>query len=270
VGVIARSLVVDDALSASAHAIVRDPDLIDRIEDATHLVQVGCELRDLHHILALRAHLRAVEVATGDVRVSAWTSLASTQRRNQQPKNALDSIQRSLDMDSSLDTNIAAYTCRVAALRDLGELPEARLLGENLYARHPDDPKLLRALAAVYRDLSTGGDEFDEWADRLFALANELEHVRSPDYAFSDLRNATPQLVELLEDAVLVRDSGERRFCAFEVWTDELRPRLDVIANDQASDPRLRTDRAYELIGLLAYQRLPPCRDCGRLYEVDT
>lgn len=267
-GVAAKTLAVDDALSASAHTIVRAPELIDGVDDAAHLMQLGRELRDDHPRLALRAHLRAAELATGDVCAAVYVSLASTQRRNHQPEEALVSIQRSLNVDSSPDTNVAAYTCRVAALRDRGELMAARTLGEKLESRHPDDPKVLRALAAIYRDLSTGLDEFAAWAQRLFVLANELQVVRSPEYSFSDLRSATPQLIALFDDAVAQRDDGGSRFCAFELWIQDLRPRLDVIAQYQSADPRLRTERAYELVGLLLYRRLPPCRNCGKLLEI--
>jgi hypothetical protein len=176
------------------------------------------------------------------------------------PSEALDSISEALELDDSPAVALRANTCRVAALRDLGELRRARALGEQLAHLYPDDPKVLRALAAVYRDAN------DSRADGTFSLASELEELPEGDFTFSDLTNVTPALDALLNRASRVSDLGGDSFCAFYHWRKILQPELDTIAWTQRSDPRLRSERAYALIALLGYRRLPPCRDCGRMY----
>lgn len=261
-----RQLVVQDALSAGARAVILDPRLLESMS-ADQLLQTGRELRSRDPQLALRAHVRAVEQTTEESRAFALVSLASTQRQNGKPSEALDSISEALELDDSRQLTVMANTCRVGALRDLDELSKARELGERLERLHPDDPKVLRALAAVYGNLSDGQDEMGERADHLFALANELDALGGDDFDFGDLTNVTPELEALLDSAASVIDPGERRFCAFDHWMNVFRPRLDEIAALQEADPRLQSEHAYALVALLTFQRLPPCRDCGRVYS---
>jgi tetratricopeptide (TPR) repeat protein len=261
-------LVVEDALSAGARAVVLDPELIESL-DADQLLQIGRELRSRDPHLALRAHLRATQRVTGRPRAHALVTLAATQRKAQQPSEALDSISEALELDDSPHVTRMANTSRVGALRDLGELPRAQALGERLERMYPDDPKVLRALAAVYGELSRDADDMTMRADRLFALANELDALAEDGFDFADLTNVTPQLEALLDRAGYVADPGGESFCAFEQWIEAFRPQLEAIASLQHADPRLQSHRAYTLVALLVYRRLPPCRDCGRIYNLD-
>ena len=261
-----RQLVDDDALSAGARAVVLDPALLERLR-SDQLLQIGRELRSRDPELALRAHVRAVAATTNRNRARALISLASTQRRNGKPSEALDSISEALELDDSASVSLTGNTCRVGAFRDLEQLAEARELGEQLERLHPDDPKVCRALAAVYRDLSDGPHELAAHAQRLFTRANELDALDDEGFSFADLSNVTPQLEALLDAAGNILDPGGQSYCAFDHWIEVFRPQLDAIASSQRADPRLGSDRAYSLVALLVYRRLPPCRDCGRIYE---
>jgi tetratricopeptide (TPR) repeat protein len=206
----------------------------------------------------------AVSRSIGRRRGGALVSLASTQRRNGKPSDALDSISEALELDDSPSLALRANTCRVGALRDIGELQRAQALGERLEQLYPDDPKVLRALAAVYRDLFGAGDTR---ADGLFSLASALEELPQDNFGFADLRNVTPELDALLDRAGRIDDPHSGTFCAFDHWREVFRPELEEIAFSQRADPRLRSERAYALIALLVFRRLPPCRACGRLYS---
>jgi tetratricopeptide (TPR) repeat protein len=265
----ARKLVVDDAVAASAWIVAREPELLHSLHDVAQLIQLGRELREHHPQVALIAHERAVELAERESKSIALVSLAATLRRNQQPQKALRSVEESLGLNPCLDSNVTAHTCRVAILRELGDLGTARRDGEELERRHPDDPYVLRTLAAVYRDLATDDDDLVFRARQLLEHASALAELQSPEWSFSDLVLIEPALVSLLKMAEGYADGGGDRFCAFDVWTRELRPRLHLIAQRQAADPRVQTERAYELVRMVAWRKLPPCRDCGQLFPVE-
>jgi tetratricopeptide (TPR) repeat protein len=260
-----RRVVVEDAVSATAWVVAREPELLHSISDVAHLLQLGRELREHHPDVALVAHRRAVKLATGDSKSIALVSLAATLRRNEQPEEALKRVDESLALDPTLDSNVNAHTCRVAILRELGRVEEARVHGDELEARHPDDPYVLRTLAAVYREMSDDDEEFGDRARVLFLHACELDDLASEDWSFDDLILAEPAIVSILNSAATF-GAGDDRFCAFDVWTNELRPRLDLIAGRQTADPRVRSERAYELVRQIAWRKLPTCRECGRLY----
>ena len=217
-------------------------------------------------------------------RSSASGSFADGDARNSETSRCVDSIVRRSSSTIRRRSRGWQHEPR-GALRNLGELARASRPGERFEDMHPDDPKVLRALAAVYGELAEGADELAIRADRLFVLANELEMLDEDDFEFADLTNVTPRSrncsTALGASSILVvtpsapsvtglpRSAATRRNRIVAACRSEtsVRPRLHArgVARvpAHAAVPRLRSD--LRAVGWLSKSlvRLAPFRASG-------
>lgn len=239
-----------------------DPQALESVFDVALLTATAKVARDDTNLsLAIVIHQRSLELCTPEERVRALVSYGATLRRVPDLGEAMARVDEAIEYDPDPAANYAAYTCRVAVLRQLGDVAEAKELADMLFALRPTDFRLLRARGAVYSALSTDmNDEAWREADRCFALAQELEVLESLQF---DAGGVASELERLVQSALAVSDRSET-YCQFEAWREQIRPPFRELAKRQLGlEPQSR--EAFQAKRNVLYAALRACRDCGKL-----
>ncbi len=88
---------------------------------------------------------------------------------------------------------------------------------------------------------------------------------------FEELEKLEPRLAALLAEARAVPSRGKPDFCANRAWygngRDGLKAKLGKLAgwNAEGADPRLHSEKAYDVAYQAIYEALPDCRHEGIL-----
>ena len=73
-----------------------------------------------------------------------------------------------------------------------------------------------------------------------------------------------PALQTLFDQAAAIRDDKRNpAFCANWHWYRKLKPQMRRLVGWEASNPRLRSPKAYAVAYRLIYAELPACRNCA-------
>jgi hypothetical protein len=101
-----------------------------------------------------------------------------------------------------------------------------------------------------------------------FMLHRYLNAWRDPKHlSFGRVASMEPAVLELYQQALLVKSDGNDSFCANKTWYEVFQPKLNkVIGWDREQGPDvLRSCRAWDVSFNAIYSALPDCRNCGCL-----
>lgn len=71
-----------------------------------------------------------------------------------------------------------------------------------------------------------------------------------------------PRVAEICERAARVKDCGGSKFCATEVWHQDLKPELQRMASWNAGNPLFRSAKFFDAVFARVWRVMPPCRNC--------
>ena len=84
------------------------------------------------------------------------------------------------------------------------------------------------------------------------------------ELTWEQLTAVEPRLLDLHNEAKVV-DGSDEHFCANRVWYDRFKPRLLRLVGWECDNPKINTERAWDVAYETIYGVLPPCRECSCL-----
>src|SRR6266446_9501706 len=97
---------------------------------------------------------------------------------------------------------------------------------------------------------------------------NKSKSLNEPAITWEQLAAIQPRLLDFLREAQTIQDDHTQpSFCGNLAWSrSRIRGDLKHLVGlrlSEGADPRLRTQRSYDVAYHKLYDALPPCRNCG-------